>query len=66
VPVFAEGTIHKPSDIVNLIWINVLGQHSHSYYMMPNGGGLDASLMQSPLVDFQGLERLESSPLKLC
>jgi hypothetical protein len=34
--------------------------------MMPKGGGLDASLVQAPLVDFQRLERLESGLLGLC
>jgi hypothetical protein len=33
---------------------------------MPKGGGLDASLIQPPLVDFQSLERLESGLLELC
>jgi hypothetical protein len=33
---------------------------------MPKGGGFDANLTQSPLVDFQGLERLESGLLELC
>jgi hypothetical protein len=38
----------------------------YSYSMMPKTGGLDASLIQSPLVDFQSLERLESSLFELC
>src|SRR4029077_18219956 len=32
---------------------------------MPDGGGSDASLIQSPLVDFESLERLEDSPPEL-
>lgn len=37
---------------INLIWINALGQHSLFIFMMPKGGGLDACLIQAPLVDF--------------
>jgi hypothetical protein len=51
---------------VNLIWINALEQHSLFIFHDPEGGGLDASLIQSLLVDFQSLERLESSLLELC
>jgi hypothetical protein len=34
--------------------------------MMPTAGGLDGSLTQSPLVDFQSLERLESGLFEFC
>jgi hypothetical protein len=33
--------------------------------MMPKGGGLDASLIQSAPVDFQSVERLESGLVEL-
>jgi hypothetical protein len=49
-----------------LIWINALEQHSVFITLDGEGGGSDASLIQSPLVDFQSLERLESSLLGLC
>jgi hypothetical protein len=52
---------------INLIWINApRAAFGIQYSMMLKGGELDASLRQSPLVDFQSLERLESSLLELC
>jgi hypothetical protein len=51
---------------VNLIWINALGQYSLFIFLDAEEGGLDASLKQSPPVDFQSLEGLESSLLELC
>jgi hypothetical protein len=51
----------------NLIWINALEQHSLlTFHDTEKRGGLNASLIQSPLVDFQGLERSESGLLELC
>jgi len=41
-----------------LIWINALEQHSlFTFHGTEKGGGLDAGLIQSPPVNFQGLER---------
>jgi VIT1/CCC1 family predicted Fe2+/Mn2+ transporter len=57
---------HHTDESVNLIWINALEQHSVFITLDAEGGGSDASLIQSPVVDFQSLERLESSLLGLC
>ena len=43
--------------LANLIWINALEQHS-LFIFHDAGGELDASLIQSPLVDFQGFNYL--------